>query len=132
MRSPTKEPRRELFDVSMHDPLNMSVHSRMGVWEKKVDESEREKQEHVKSQQVSNNRNMDTIVIAWNALGPVYIDRYRQHCDDARNTTLNKNNGFAPKWVATPDSIVFNKSSIASVIAALRMTLGVNGSLYYR
>ena len=35
----------------MHDPLNMSVQSRMGVWEKKVDESEREKN-HIKSEQV--------------------------------------------------------------------------------
>ncbi len=36
----------------MHDPLNMSVQSRMGVWEKKVDKSLKEKEEYLKSQQV--------------------------------------------------------------------------------
>lgn len=52
-RQKNQEPRRDLFDVSMHDPLNMSVHSRMGVWEKKVDQSQKEREDYVKSQEVN-------------------------------------------------------------------------------
>ena len=52
------------------------------------------------------------------------------------DTAVIEHNGVTPKWVPTPfcnpfwsDSIVFNQSSIASVIAALMLTLGVNGPL---
>ena len=52
------------------------------------------------------------------------------------DTPVIENNGVTPKWVPAPfcdpfwsDSIVFNQSSIASVIAALMLTLSVNGPL---
>ena len=54
----------------------------------------------------------------------------QQLCDDATDTVLIENNGVAQKWVATPiwsDSIVFYENIIASVIAELSLTLGVNG-----
>ena len=80
----------------MHDPLNMSVHSRMGVWEKKVDKSEREKQEHVKSQEVSNNQCINVICIAWNVL-------------DYRWKTLENNN-----YVTTFPQVLKSKSPLKS------------------
>ena len=52
-----------------------------------------------------------------------------QHCDDARHHVLIESNGVTRKRVVTPlcnNSIVFNESSIASVIAALTLTLSVN------
>ena len=52
------------------------------------------------------------------------------------DTSVIENSGVTPKWVPTPfcnpfwsHSIVFNQSSIASVIAALMLTLSVNGPL---
>ena len=45
-----------------------------------------------------------------------------QLCDDASDTVLIENNGVARKWVAIPfwsNSVVFNDSSITSVIAEL-------------
>ena len=53
-----------------------------------------------------------------------------QLCDDASNTVLIENNAVAPELVLQPissNSIVFNEKSITSVIAALTLTLGVNG-----
>ena len=46
----------------------------------------------------------------------------RQLCDDANYTALIENNGASRNWVATPfwsNSIVFNKSGIASIIVEL-------------
>ena len=57
----------------------------------------------------------------------------RQLCDGASNTVLIENNDVTRKWVAIPfwsDSIIFNDSSITSIIArvvaAWTLTLGVN------
>ncbi len=52
--APTEKtsPKRSTHRLSMHDPLNMSVHSRMNVWEQKIEHSEEEKQEHLAAQQV--------------------------------------------------------------------------------
>ena len=69
-------------------------------------------------------------LIRQSPLGPVYTERQRQRCD----TALVENNSVAPKWVATPfwsDSIVFNQSSIASIITALTLMLRVNGPLKF-
>ena len=46
----------------------------------------------------------------------------RQYCNDPSGTAFIENNVVTPKWVATlfwSNSIVFNESSIASVIAVL-------------
>ena len=54
----------------------------------------------------------------------------RQLSNDASNIVLIENNGATRKWVVTPiwsNYIVFNENSIASVIAALMLTLGING-----
>ena len=54
----------------------------------------------------------------------------RQLCDDTSNSVLIENNGVALEWSYKPfssDSIVFIENSIASIIAALTLTLGVNG-----
>ena len=54
----------------------------------------------------------------------------RQLCDDARDSVLIENNGVAPEWVCnqfSSDFTVFNENGIASVIATLTLTLGVNG-----
>ena len=54
----------------------------------------------------------------------------RQCCDKFSDTTAIKNNGVTSKWVITlfwSNSIVFNESSITSTIAALMLTLHVNG-----
>ena len=54
----------------------------------------------------------------------------RARCDDACNAVLIENNGVAPEWVCKPfssDSTVFSENRIPSVIAALTLTLGVNG-----
>ena len=54
----------------------------------------------------------------------------RQRYDDACDSVLLENSAVAWKWVATPfcsDTIVFNGNRIASIIAALTLTLGVNG-----
>ena len=67
------------------------------------------------------------------SLGPVYTKHQRQYCDDARDPVLIESNGVIRKWVATPfwsNSIVFNESSIASVIAVLTLALSVNGTLW--
>ena len=56
----------------------------------------------------------------------------RQHYDDASDIVLIVNNGFTPKWVATlfwSGSIVFNQSSIASIITVLTLMLSVHGPL---
>ena len=69
-------------------------------------------------------------------LEPVYTKRQSQRCDNSVMTLVIlfslKNNGVTRKWVATPflsDSIAFNESSITSVIAAMSLTLGVNGPI---
>ena len=62
--------------------------------------------------------------------GPVYTKRQHQRCDDACDFVLIENSGVASKWVANlfwSDFIVFNENRIASIIAALTLTLGVNG-----
>ena len=54
----------------------------------------------------------------------------QQLCDDASDTVLIENYGVTSDGVCNPfssDSIVFNENSIASIIAALMPTLGVNG-----
>ena len=46
----------------------------------------------------------------------------RQLCDDASDTALIENNGVTAEWGCNPfssDFIVFNESSIASVITQL-------------
>ena len=71
-------------------------------------------------------------------LGPVYTERLRQRYDDACDVVLFEKNGVAPKWVAAPfwsDSIYsidFNKGYVTSVITALTLMLGVNGTLHNR
>ena len=63
--------------------------------------------------------------------GPVYTDRQRQHCDDTRDTALIENKGVTPERVATHiwgNPILFNRSSIASIVTALKLTLSVSGS----
>ena len=53
-----------------------------------------------------------------------------QRCDNTSDIGLIENKGVAPKWVATlfwSDSIVFNESSIASVITVFMLALSVNG-----
>ena len=65
-------------------------------------------------------------------LGSVYTKRQRQCCDDACDSVLTENNGVAPEWSCNPfssNSTVFNDNSMTSVIAALTLTLGVNGPL---
>ena len=52
--------------------------------------------------------------------------------NDAYDSVLIENNRVAPEWVCNPfssDSTVFNETRIASVIAALMLTLGINGPL---
>ncbi len=61
-------PKRSTHRLSMHDPLNMSVHSRMNVWEQKIEHSEEELQEHLAAQQVG---------IFENFSGPVGIGNER-------------------------------------------------------
>ena len=63
-----------------------------------------------------------------------YIKRQRQLGIDTSNSVLIENNGVAQKWVAIPfwSDIVFNENRIASLmeaVAALTLTLGVNGPL---
>ena len=63
---------------------------------------------------------------------PAAASMLRQRCDDASSTVLIENSQITWKWVAAPIwrySIVFNENSIASIIAALTLTLGVNESL---
>ena len=70
----------------------------------------------------------------WNRLRvrfhQVSVSMLQQLCDDASDTVLIENN---PEWGCNPsssDSNVFNEKSIASIIAvlaALMLTLGVNG-----
>ena len=55
-------------------------------------------------------------------LGSVYAEGQHQYSDDIGNTAQIENNGLAPEWDCNPfssNSIVFDQSSIASVIAAL-------------
>ena len=59
----------------------------------------------------------------------------RQCCYDASDTALSENNVVAPdcegggETLFWSDCIVFNESSFARIIAALLLTLGVNGPL---
>ena len=65
-------------------------------------------------------------------LGPIYTKRQGQRCDDAFDSVLIENNRVAPDWSCNPfssDSNVFNENRISSIIAALTLTLGVNGPL---
>ena len=60
----------------------------------------------------------------------ISVSMLQQLCDNTSNTVLIENNGAAPDWRYNPfwsDSIVFNESSIASVVVALTLTLGVIG-----
>ena len=55
-------------------------------------------------------------------LHQVPMSTMRQYCDDTSDTALIENNEVAPDWDCYSfwsDSIVFNESSIANVIAAL-------------
>ena len=55
----------------------------------------------------------------------------RQRCNDASNTYLIENSG-APEWGCNPiwsESIVFNERNVDSILAALTLTLNVNGPL---
>ena len=59
------------------------------------------------------------------------VSTLRQLCDDVSDTALIQNNGIAPDWGCNrflSDSIVFNENRIASFIAALTLTLSVNGA----
>ena len=54
----------------------------------------------------------------------------QQLCDDAYNSVVNENNGVTPELDCnrfSNDSTDFNENKIASVTAALTLTLGVNG-----
>ena len=65
-------------------------------------------------------------------LGLVYTKCQRQCCDDACDSNLIENNRVAPEWICNPfssDSTDFNENKIASLIAALTLTLGVNRPL---
>ena len=56
----------------------------------------------------------------------------RRLCDDASDTVLIENNRVLSEQGCNPfsrDSIVFNENSIASIVTALTLTLGVNGPL---
>ena len=56
----------------------------------------------------------------------------RQLCDDACDSVVIEINGIAPEWVCNPfssDPTVFHENRIVSVIAALKLTLGINGPL---
>ena len=69
------------------------------------------------------------------SLGPICTKRQRQRCNNACNSVLIENNGFAPEWgcnLFSSDSTDFNENRIASVIAAFTLTLGVNGPYTYR
>ena len=64
-------------------------------------------------------------------LHQVSASMLQQLCNDSDNIVLIENNGVASKLVATPflsDFIVSNDISITSVIAALTLMLGVNGT----
>ena len=50
----------------------------------------------------------------------------RQLCDNACESVLSENNGFAQKW---SEYIVFIQKRIASVVAVVTLMLGVNGPL---
>ena len=55
----------------------------------------------------------------------------QQLCDDACNSVVNENNGVTPEWdsnQSSNDSTDFNENRIVSVIAALTLTLSVNGT----
>ena len=54
----------------------------------------------------------------------------RQLSDDACDFVLIENNGVAPEWgcnLFSSNSTDFNENRIARVVAALMLTLGVNG-----
>ena len=61
-------------------------------------------------------------------LRPVYTERQREHCNDPSDTALIENIkwGYNPFW---SDCIVFSQSIITRVIAAMMLTLSVNGPL---
>ena len=70
-----------------------------------------------------------TLHLVW-SLRPIYTKHQQQLWDDTTDTVLIEYNGVTRKWVAIPiwsNSIVFNENSIASIIAALSLTLGVDG-----
>ena len=55
-----------------------------------------------------------------------------QLCNDASTTVLIENNRVLSELGCNPfssDPIVFNENSIAGIVAALTLTLGVNGPL---
>ena len=65
-------------------------------------------------------------------LGPIYTKCQHQCCDDTCDSVLIENKRIAPEWDCnsfSSDSTVFNENRITSVIAALMLTLGVNGPL---
>ena len=62
----------------------------------------------------------------------VYLEGQHQRYDDASDTAVVENDGMTPNGGCNPfwsDSIVFNQSSISSIIAALMLTLSVNRPL---
>ena len=71
-------------------------------------------------------------------LGSIYTKHQRQRCNNSvmipailfslKITVLLEKKVATPFW---SDSIVFNENRIASIIAALMLTLGVNGPLTY-
>ena len=70
--------------------------------------------------------------MASGCLGPVYTKHQCQHCDDACDSVLIAKSGVTPEWgcnLFSSNSIVFNENRIASVIAALMLTLGIKGRL---
>ena len=64
----------------------------------------------------------------WSLLGPVYTVCQHQCCNDASDTALIEDNEITAEWSGNPfsmDTVVFNESSIASVVAALTPMLSV-------
>ena len=63
-------------------------------------------------------------------LGLVYTVCQHQCCNDASDTALIEDNEITAEWSGNPfsmDSVVFNESSIASIVAALTLMFSVNG-----
>ena len=68
-------------------------------------------------------------LLTYRSIRAVYTKRQRQRCDNVCDTSLIDHNGVTPKWAATPfssNSIVVNERCVASIIAVLMLTLGVN------
>ena len=54
----------------------------------------------------------------------------QQLCNDASDSVLIDNNGDTQDWssnIFSSDTVVFNENRVASVIAELTLTLGING-----